>query len=106
MDDRGARVLVPRVTLWECPSCGGRDRTTEARPHSRMHACAALGGMTAPMVPAGTRAEHQLVEREDYVGTEHVQVDVNGRPWMAVRTMRDDGYDTSVYAPTAVATRD
>jgi hypothetical protein len=103
---QGGQLLQPRATLWGCPSCGGRDRTTEPEPHSRMHSCPALAGLTVPMVPAGVVAEHRRIERGDYVGSELVQVDEDGRPWMAVQTVRDDGYDTTVYAPTAVATRD
>lgn len=106
MNGRGGVLLNASPTRWECPSCNGRDVTTEPRPHSRMHSCPGQGGLTVPMVQAGTRAEHQRIEREDYVGRELVQTDDNGRPWMAVRTMRDDGYDTTVYSPTAVGKRD
>jgi hypothetical protein len=66
-----------------------------------MHACRGLAGLTAPMVPAGTRAEHRAVEREDYISGDLVQVDGNGRPAMAVITTRNDGQDCTVYAPTA-----
>lgn len=86
---------------WECPSCTATDVTHEAQPHSRMHACRGLAGLTAPMVPAGTRAEHRPVEREDYINGDLVQVDGNGRPVMSVITMRDDGQDCTVYAPVA-----
>jgi hypothetical protein len=41
------------------------------------------------------------VEREDYVGKEIVRVDANGRPIMAVKTIRNDGEDCHVFAPTA-----
>ncbi len=87
---------------WECPQCPLTDVTREARPHTRMHVCAGLGGITAPMVPAGAQAEHRLVEREDYIGREAVQLH-GGRPVMAVRTTRDDGEDCTVFAPTATA---
>lgn len=96
-------LLEPPENRWECPSCGLQDVTREPRPHTRMHLCSKLG-LTVPMLPAGTRAEHQLVEREDYIGDEEVQLDqVNHRPVMSVRTVREDGEDCTVYAPTATA---
>ena len=55
------------------------------------------------MVPAGMKAKVIAVEREDYVGKENVQTDGNGRPVMAVRTIRDEGEDVVVFAPTASA---
>jgi hypothetical protein len=90
------------VHRWECPACLLQDETREARPHTRMHACAGLGGLTVPMVPAGTSAVHRLVEREDYIGRESVQLH-EGRPVMSVTTTRDDGEDCTVFAPTATA---
>jgi hypothetical protein len=57
------------------------------------------------MLPAGTRAKVEIVEREDYVGKEKVQLDPElGRPVMAVKTTRDDGQDVIVFAPTATGT--
>jgi hypothetical protein len=66
-----------------------------------MHSCAALAGVWAPFVPAGTRAEHRIIERGDWVGHELVQCDRTGRPVMALVTVRDDGEDCTVFAPTA-----
>lgn len=94
-------VLDP-VRQWECPNCGLTDTTREARPHTRFHACPKLRGLTAPMVPAGTRAKVELREREDYVGDEMVQLDPERkRPVMSIVTTRDDGQDAVVFAPTA-----
>lgn len=87
---------------WECPSCDFTDVTHEPRIHTRFHACRGLKGLTAPMVPAGTKAKHETREREDWVGSEVVQTDGDGRPIMAVVTTRDDGQDCTVYAPTAI----
>ena len=100
-------VLRPEQR-WECPSCDFTDVTHYAGDHpvSRMHACGGLRGLTAPMVLAGQRAEHRLVEREDFIGKEDVQYDGEGRPVMAVVTVRDEGNDTTVYAPVATATRE
>ena len=83
-----------------CPSCGH----TQPRPAgggTPMHACPGMAGLVVPLVPEGTRAEHRAVEREDYVAGADVRLDGNGRPVMHVRTVRDDGEDLTVYAPTA-----
>lgn len=90
---------------WECPNCTTTDVTVEARPHTRFHACRGLKGLTAPLVPAGTRCKVVAVERGDWVGAERVQTDGEGRPVMAVVTVRDEGQDCAVLAPCAVATR-
>jgi hypothetical protein len=66
-----------------------------------MHTCRGLAGLTAPMVPAGTRCKVEVAEREDYIAGEDVQRDGDGRPVMNVRVTRDDGEDLAVYAPTA-----
>lgn len=86
---------------WECPNCDLTDVTHEATPHSRFHACRGLAGLTAPMVPAGTRCKVEAAERGDYVRDQLVQTDGNGRPVMSVVTTRDDGTDAAVFAPTA-----
>ena len=93
-------ILRPQH-LWSCPNCTATDMTHEPRPHTRFHICNGLRGLTAPMVPAGTRCKVEAVEREDYVGKERVQTDANGRPVMSVVTVRDDGQDVAVLAPTA-----
>jgi hypothetical protein len=55
------------------------------------------------MVIDGVRCKVVAEEREDYIGREDVRLDGNGRPVMAVRTVRDDGEDLAVFAPTAHA---
>jgi hypothetical protein len=87
---------------WECPNCTFTDVTHEARPHTRFHSCRGLRGLTAPLVPAGTKCKVIAVEREDYIGTENVQLH-EGRPIMSVVTEREDGRDTMVFAPIATA---
>jgi hypothetical protein len=87
---------------WECPNCPAVARTPWDTAN-RFHTCAGLRGLTAPMLRAGTRARVHAVEREDYVGTEDVRLDADGRPVMAVVTVRDDGQDVTVFAPTAYA---
>lgn len=103
--------ILDATRIWECPACGFRDRTVEAQPHTRFHACRALGGMSAPMVDVTDKAlnpqaqRYVLVEREDYVGAEAVQTDAYGRPWMSLVTEHADGStDCTVYAPTATGT--
>jgi hypothetical protein len=59
--------------------------------------------MTVPMVPAGIRCKVELRDREDYVGRDVVQVDEDNRPVMSAVVTRDDGVDTTVYAPCATA---
>lgn len=96
-------ILLTPEQRWECPNCSLEQVTHEAAPHSRFHACRGLRGLTAPMVPAGTRCKVERVEREDYVGGDLVTVDGEGRPVMAVETTRDDGTDLAVFAPCAEA---
>ncbi len=94
-------LLAAPERRWSCPNCSHTDVTREAQPHSRFHNCAGLAGLSAPMVPAGTRCKVKAHEREDYIGGELVQFDGNGRPIMSVEVTRDDGNDVAVYAPTA-----
>jgi predicted RNA-binding Zn-ribbon protein involved in translation (DUF1610 family) len=92
---------------WYCPNCGTTDVTREIRPHSRFHTCPKLRGLTAPMLPAGTKAKVELVERGDYVGTEQVRLDPErGRPVQSIVTTRDNGQDAVVFAPTANASHE
>jgi hypothetical protein len=93
-------ILIQPTHHWTCPNCTTESITHEAQPHTRFHACPGLKGLTAPMVPAGTKAKVTAVEREDYIGTDRVQLH-EGRPVMAVVTTRDDGEDRAVFAPTA-----
>jgi hypothetical protein len=88
---------------WVCPNCDLTDVTSESQPHTRFHACRGLRGLTAPMVPAGTRCKVEAVERGDYVGKDRVQTDGEGRPVMSIVTTRDDGQDCAVLAPCATA---
>ena len=96
--------LPPREQLWECPNCSSVARTVDAK--IPMHPCRGLAGLMVPLVPKGTDCKVEAVERGDYVGQESVQIDVNGRPMMAVVTTRDDGQDCTVYAPTARGTKE
>lgn len=96
--------LLRREQLWSCPNCDLTDRTTDVRANP-FHRCRGLAGLTAPLVPAGTRCQVTAHEREDYIGGEAVQLH-EGRPVAQIRTERDDGHDCVVLAPTArVVTR-
>lgn len=93
-------LFAPR--LYECPRCTVTARIPAADPRTPMHNCAGLALMSVPLVPAGEHADVRLVEREDYVGSDDVQLDANGRPWMRAEVERPDGRtDVWVYAPTA-----
>lgn len=97
--------LLATEWLWECANgCTVRARTTSADAPIPFHTCRHLRGLNAPLVPAGTRAKVEAVEREDYVGGELVQTDADGRPVMAIRTTRDEGMDCAILAPTATGT--
>lgn len=84
---------------WECPRCPSKAVTQDSK--TPMHPCPGLGGLMVPLVLEGTDCKVEAVEREDYVGSELVQTDRDGRPIMAVVTTRDDGQDCTVFAPTA-----
>lgn len=96
-------ILVPEQR-WECVNCTTTDVTNESQLHTRFHSCRGLRGLTAPMVPAGTRCKIEAVEREDYAGRDIPQLDGEGRPVMAVVTTREEGQDCAVLAPVAIGT--
>lgn len=58
-----------------------------------------------PLVHTGASAGHRMIEREDDVRGDLVQPVTNrrGRLVMSVETHRDDGFSTTIYAPTATA---
>ena len=94
-------VLLAVEHHWECPNCDVQAVThDEALP---LHACAKFNGLTAPLVPAGTRCKVEAKEREDYLGSDTAQTDDEGHVYMSVVTTRDDGQDCVVLAPTATS---
>ena len=97
-------LLLRPVHRWYCGHCPQTDVTHDAAPHSRMHTCPGLRGLTAPFIAVGTKAKVEIHEREDYIGAEVVQLDPElGRPVMSITTTRDDGTDAIVFAPMATA---
>jgi hypothetical protein len=91
---------------YQCPECGQRQVKRGPIPdgsvESVFHRCPKLAGVLAPIPQAGIRCTLQVVEREDYLHGDLPQTDGNGKVVMAVRTLRDDGEDCAVLAPTAV----
>lgn len=97
----GAVLLQPSVRRWECHGCNQTRVTREHRPHTPFHTC--RNGLTTPFVPEGERRKVTTNLREDYIGSEAVQLDADGRPVMNVTVERPDGLDCAVYAPCATA---
>jgi hypothetical protein len=98
----GAVLLAPARRPYECPNCD-KTHVVEGPPPLMpvLHRCKGLrDGLTAPLVPAGTRAKVEAREREDMIGDELVQLH-QGRPVMNVQVTRDEGEDCLVFAPTA-----
>lgn len=96
--------ILPARLDWDCPNCSETSVTNEARPHTRFHVCAGLGGLTTPLVQKSANrgsVRVRKVVREDYVGKEHgLTYDNEGQPIMAVVTDYDDGTnDAAVFAP-------
>ena len=94
-------ILAHPEQRWECPACDLQQVTHRADVHTEFHHCRGLAGLWAPMVPEGTRAEHRVSEREDYIGRDLPQMH-EGRPLLNLVTVREDGQDCTIYAPTAV----
>ena len=108
--DKGIPILSARKE-WDCPNCDLDDVTNEAQPHTRMHACPGMGGLTVPMVEKARHAGRakgsvrvRKVLREDYEGTEKgLTRDDAGRPVMAVVTDYADGSnDAAIYPAVAM----
>jgi hypothetical protein len=87
-------------TYWYCArGCDAWARTVDDK--KPFHRCPKLALIMTPLVPRGVAAKVEAREREDYVGSELVQTDANGRPIMSVVTTRDEGQDCAVFAPLA-----
>jgi len=88
---------------WYCPKCGTRANLPPLRPRQvHTHVCPRLRYLSTPLLPIGVAAKVELVERQDYIGTEQVRLDPErGRPVQSIVTTRDTGQDAVVFAPTA-----
>lgn len=96
-------VLLQPEHRWVCPNCTTTRITHEVKPHTPLHSCKGMKGLTLPFVSEGTKCVRIINKREDYVNGELVQTDKEGNVVMSVTTIRDDGEDCTVYAPTAKA---
>jgi hypothetical protein len=87
---------------WVCAkNCGSHARTYDGKlPH---HPCKRMNGLMVALIPAGTKAKVEAVERQDYIKNELVQTDSDGNVIMATVVTRDEGQDCTVYAPCATA---
>lgn len=94
--------LLHAYDNWECPNCQVTDRTPALPPGTtRYHTCPGLHMLTAPLVRTGTRCKVEAEERADYLNGEIQAAGDDGKPYMAVRTTRDDGEDLLVNAGLA-----
>jgi hypothetical protein len=92
------------VPEWYCPNCWIRINSPMPPPGQvKFHNCPGLHGLSAPLILAGVRAEVTAEERQDYLGQEIQAMGDNGKPYMAVRTIREDGCDLAVNAGLAQA---
>jgi len=93
-------LLDEPVTRWYCPNCSRTDVTFGLHPN-RFHECPGLHGLTAPFVREGVRAKVSAGQREDYLNGEVQATGDDGKPYMNVRTTREDGEDLAVNAGLA-----
>lgn len=97
-------ILLQPEHHWVCPNCTTKRITHEARPHTPMHNCKGMKGLSVPFVAEGTKCKRVLRRPDDFVKNELVQYDKeDGLPVMSVETWREDGQDCTVYAPAARA---
>ena len=100
--------MIPLLAAreWYCPNCGQAATLPFPKPkQTYMHTCPRLRYLSAPLLPRGTAAKVEIVERGDYVGRESVQLDPDrGRPVQSIITTRDKGQDAIIFAPVATAT--
>lgn len=98
MTDKG--VLLDATQYWECVSCARQHVTTQAGVLTPLHQCPVHHGAWVPFVPAGTKANLRINERQDYIGTDTPTTDEDGRIIQSVTTEREDGEDCHIFAPT------
>ena len=98
-----AVLLLQAAHEWYCPNCPAREVLRLPLNAARYHSCPGLHGLTAPLVPAGTRCAVTAEERQDYLGGDMQATGDDGKAYMAVRTTRDDGEDLLVNAGLARA---
>lgn len=97
-----AGILIDVDRRWQCNACG-RLHVTKASSEgvqTPLHQCGALAGTWVPFVPAGSTHHIVVKEREDYAGKDTPFTDANGRAIQSVYTVREDGEDCHILAPT------
>jgi hypothetical protein len=96
-------IPILGMTRWECPNCDTLDEFNVKPGQSRMHDCPGLKGLTAPMVPVGTKCKTEAIVWDDYVRNDDaVRHDGNGVPMSAVKVTREDGEDLAVFPASAI----
>lgn len=96
--------LLTAVEDWYCPNCSTADQTKGLPANAaRFHTCPGLHMLSAPLVRAGIRCKVEAEERADFLRDEIQATGDDGKPYMAVRTTRDDGDDVAVNAGLAYA---
>lgn len=87
---------------WFCPNCQVTATSPPPPPGTRkFHSCPGLHGLNAPLIRAGTRCTVTAEERQDYLNGDMQATGDDGKAYMAVRTIRDDGEDLMVNAGLA-----
>lgn len=94
--------ILQTIKRWYCPECGRQHVTNIPQPHSPMHQCASLKGAWVPFVEEGIKASLRVNEREDYIGTDIGQTDDDGKIIRSITTIREDGEDCHILAPTVI----
>ena len=94
--------LLQSFQDWYCPNCSLTERTPPLPPGaSRFHACPGLHSLIAPLIREGIHAAVVAEERADYLDGETQAMGDDGKAYMAIRTIRDDGDDLVVNAGLA-----
>lgn len=87
-------VLITAIEDWYCPNCSTAEQTRGLPPNAaRYHPCPGLHNLNAPLIRSGIRCKVEAHERDDYLGREIQATGDDGKPYMGVRTTRDDGED-------------
>ncbi len=87
---------------WSCPHCGNSEQSNDPRPHTVMHVCSGMHGLTTPMVRDGEDAKIVVHEREDYLNGDIQTSDDRGKAISSISKERADGSnDLWVQAPLA-----
>jgi hypothetical protein len=99
---RSVPLLRQPFEDWYCPNCGLEERVLKLPPNaSRFHTCPNLHMLTAPLIRANVYAKVEAEERADYLNGETQETGDDGKPYMAIRTTRDDGDDLVVHPGVA-----